>query len=235
MKQIIRMISVVAALSGLTVATQAQSTVYENNYNSQTPGTGFPAWNWADNGITTHTATYQDIGGGNIVVDHTGVINNTGASAVNTRFGSKWDITLAGNTSANAADYTLSFDVRNVSGPWDPYTYNLFLLTSGGNGVGYGDQFSIAQADGWVHYSKSLSDLGIGWWNGTAWDLTSANWSIEFGGPPWPGNSVDPGVSFTQVWQMDNLTITLVPEPSTVAMLLGGLGLFAGWRRYRRA
>lgn len=235
MKPTLRTLALIAALSGLTVASHAQITVYENNYNSQTPGGGFPAWNWADGGITTHTATYQDIGGGNIVVDHTGVINNTGTNAVNTRFGSKWDITVAGNTSPNPADYTISFDIRSVSGNWDPINLQYFVLTGGGNGLGYGVNTSpYAIADGWVHVSNTLDQLSVGWWNGTAWDLSTANWSIELGGPAWPGTAVNPGASFTQIWQMDNLMITMVPEPSTVAVLVGGLGLLAGWRRYRR-
>jgi hypothetical protein len=139
---------------------------------------------------------------------------------------------MSGNTSPNPADYTLSFDVRNVSGPWDPINLELWVVPGGqGHGIALSP---LAESSGWVHVSTTLDQLNMNWWNGTAWNLTSASWTVEVGGPPYPGTSVAPGVSFTQVWQMDNLTITMVPEPSTVALLLGGLGLLAGLRRYRR-
>jgi PEP-CTERM motif len=239
MKQTLRTISLIAALSGLAVASDAQSIVYQNNYNSQTNGTAFNEggpWNWLDNGMGTHTATYQDIGGGNIVVNHTGAINNTTAVTNNTRFGTKWTLVgVSGNTSLNPADYTISFDVRSVSGNWNPINLQYFVVTGSGNGVGNGVNTSpYAIADGWVHVSKTLDQLTAGWWNGTGWVLTDSTWQIELGGPGWPGTAVEPGVAFNQVWQMDNLQITMVPEPSTFAVLVGGLGLLAGWCRYRR-
>lgn len=214
---------------------QAQLVVYQDDYNTRTPGTGFPAWNWGD-GAVTHTATFEDIGGGNIVVQHTGAINNTGTEPQNTRFGSKWDITLSGNTSLNPADYTISFDIRSVQGNWDPINLEFFVLTkeSGGD-YGYGSGASpYSIADGWVHVEKNLSQLTVGWWQGTGWVLTNPNWSIEVGGPPWPGTAVNPGESWNQIWQMDNLRITLVPEPSVAAVFLAGVGLMVGWRRYRK-
>jgi len=36
-------------------------------------------------------------------------------------------------------------------------------------------------------------------------------------------------------WGIDNVTVTAtVPEPSTILLLLGGLGLLAGWRTWVR-
>jgi hypothetical protein len=195
--------------------------VYEDNYNDETVGAGFTegsAWNWGD-GATTHTAVYADYGG-NIVVEHTGTIDNsTGTAAADCRFGSKWDITLSGNTRSDPAVYTISFDVNSVSGNWDPIDLEFFVLTGGDNGVGYGSGASAyAQADGWVHVEANLADLTVGWWNGTNWDLTSNPWSIEVGGPPWPGTSVPAGTpAWDQVWIMDNLKITMIPEPAVLA------------------
>jgi hypothetical protein len=211
--------------------------VYENNYNSETIGNGFPAWNWGDNGITTHTATFADDGTGNIVVKHDGLIDNSlGTGDVNTRFGSKWDFTVAGNTSTNPADYTIEFDVRSVSGNWNPIALEFFVLTkeSGGDyGLGSGAS-NYAFNDGLVHVSKKLSDLSVGWWQGTAWNLTNPNWSMEIGGPPWPGTSVPAGTpAWDQVWTFDNLKISMVPEPSTIIALLG-LGVFGGLALLRR-
>ncbi len=234
MKPALKVLSLVVVLSGLAVASQAQITVYEDNYNNRTPGSSFPAWNWADGGITTHLATFEDYSG-NIVVQRRGIINNTTGSSVNTRFGSKWDITLTGNTSPNPSDYTISFDLRSLSGNWDPLNLQLFVLTKEpGADQGYGVGFSISQAEGWRSLEFNLSQLNLGWWQGTAWNLTNPNWSLEIGGPPWPGLPVSPGQAWEQVWLMDNVKITLIPELNTAALLFGCLSLMAGWRWFRR-
>lgn len=215
----------------LCAATGYSVTVYQNDYEGQTVGAGFPAWNWGDNG-TVHTAVYADYSG-NIVVEHTGTLDNTaGTEAVNSRFGSKWDITMSGNTSSNPADYIISFDLKNESGDWDPVNLEFFVLTQsadtedGTDPAGFGSGASAyAQADGWIHVEKSLADLPVTWWQGTDWVLTDAVWSIEVGGPPWPGVSVAAGESITETWLMDNLKVEMIPEPASLVLL--GLGSLA--------
>ncbi len=193
--------------------------VYEEDYEGNAAGGNFPAWNWGDNG-TGHAATYANHGG-NMVVEHRGTINNSGgAAAINARFGSKWDITLSGNTSSNPADYFISFDIRSVSGNWDPIDLEFFVLTKeGGGDYGRGSGVSqYAQADGWVHVVANLADLSVNWWQGQAWVMTNPNWSIELGGPPWPGRSVPAGTpAWDQIWLMDNLVITMGEEPPSPA------------------
>lgn len=204
-------------------------TVYQNDYNSQPAGAGFVAWNWGDNGMA-HTAVYEDWG--TIVVQHVGSITNTGDAAVNCRFGSKWDLGMSGNTSANPADYTISFDVMSVKGEWDPINLELFIVTSNpevgaaqyGRGSG---AISFLQAAGWVHVELNLAALLVGWWQGQSWDLTQSTWSIEVGGPPYPGMSVKPGESVEQMWLFDNLRVVMeVPEPTGMSLLsLGALAM----------
>lgn len=190
-------------------------TIYQNDYEGETVGVGAPGWHWSDNG-GTHAATYQNYDG-NIVIEHSGGNNNTTAEARNARFGSKWDITVTENTSADPADYTISFDVRLISASanstWDPYSLQLSVVTSnpaaGADQYGHGfPVVSIGTADGWVHVEFNLADYTGDWWQGAAWDLTQSAWSIEVG-PPWPGVSVPAGENWTAVWLFDNLKIIM--------------------------
>lgn len=188
------------------------------------------AWNWGD--YTAHTVAEVDYSG-NTVIQHTGVVSNTTGASVNARFGSKWDIAMSGNTSADAADYTISFDLRNVSGDWNPITLEFFVLApnpSVGDGqYGWGSGgMNFSQANGWTHVEFNLAALPIGWWQGQSWDLTQSTWAIEVG-MPWPGVSVADGASFTQVWEMDNFQVSMVPEPASV--ILVGLGALATLRK----
>lgn len=204
----------VMMLGVLCTATYAV-TVYQNDYEGETVGAGAPGWNWGTT-VTTHSAAFADDGTGNIVIQHTGTTSNTTGAAADARFGSKWDITLVGNTSADPADYTVSFDVRNVSGDWDPIEEGFAIVTNN-PAVGtdqYGHGFpnqSLAIADGWIHVEYNLADFANDWWQGTQWDLTQPTWSFEIG-QPWPGISVPDGTSFTQVWLFDNLKITMGSE-----------------------
>jgi hypothetical protein len=186
--------------------------VYENDFEDPCQVDALSGWNWGDGGIA-HNVAYVDYEG-NTVVEHTGVIDAT-AAALTTRFGSKWGITLSGNTSSDPADYTIEFDLRSVSGDWDPIDLEFFVLTGGGNGVGYGSgASSYAQADGWVHVEANLANLPAGWWAGQTWDMTDPNWQIEVGGPPWPGVEVPAGTpAWDQIWLMDNLKITMIVKP----------------------
>lgn len=145
-------------------------TIYQNDYEGETVGVGAPGWHWSDNS-GTHAATYQDYDG-NIVIEHSGGNNNTAAEARNARFGSKWDITVTGNTSADPADYTISFDARLVSASanstWDPYSLQLSVVTNnpavGADQYGHGfPAVSIGTPDGWVHVEFNLADYTGDW------------------------------------------------------------------------
>jgi hypothetical protein len=91
--------------------------VYENDFEDPCQVDALSGWNWGDGGIV-HNVVYADYDG-NMVVEHTGIID-ANAAAITTRFGSKWGITLSGNTSTDPNDYTIEFDLQSVSGNWDP-------------------------------------------------------------------------------------------------------------------
>jgi len=193
--------------------------VHEDNYEDRDIGSTTEGWLWA-NGACTHSGQYSDYEG-SIVREHTGNVNNSQTGAVNTRYGYKTDIAMSGNTSSDPADYTIELDIRNLQGDWDPHPIEIFVLTynsSAGTGTyGYGlPTLDIAQADEWVHVKYNLADLTKTWWEGTNWDMTNPTWSYEIGGPPYPGTSVAVGESWTQVFLVDNLKITMITEPAIV-------------------
>lgn len=191
----------------MCVATSYAVVVYDNPSGGTTA-----AWNWGTD-ICTHSVAEVDIGGGNRVIRHTGVVSNATGADANARFGSKWDFTVSGNTSANPADYNVSFDVRNVSGNWNSIVLGVAIVTTnpavGGDQYGHGfANLSISQSDGWVHVKFNMADFVNNWWQGANWDLLQSTWSMEIG-QPWPGDVMPNGTSFTQVWEMDNLKITM--------------------------
>lgn len=200
-------------------------------YDSPDGGTQW-GWNWTAGALTQHVASVVDYSG-NTVIQHTGMVGNTTTNAADSRMGSKWDITLTGNTSADPADYTISFDIRNLSGNWDPMPMGIAVLTKedgGDQGHGYA-VMNIATGSSWTHIEYNLADWANNWWQGDAWDMTNTNWSIELG-MPWPGESVDAGVSFTQVWETDNLQIDMIPEPATIGLVgIFGAGVMFVRRR----
>ncbi|HEY5505161.1 MAG TPA: PEP-CTERM sorting domain-containing protein [Sedimentisphaerales bacterium] len=230
MKQIIRMISVVAALSGFTIATQAQI-VWSQNFDSL----GLGAY-----GTTTdfvNDPTTPALPANNIVTSGSGqamafTFNALSGTTVNLQAATP-TYAASGNTSANLANYTLSFDLA-VQGVNLAMGYGgLEISVQNGGGI-FGshalfDFLTPAQAplagSGYQHFSYNL-----GTFSGS---LNPSGAALAFGlGVIGYGNGM---TANPETLLVDNVQITMVPEPSTFAMLLGGLGLLAGLCRYRRA
>jgi hypothetical protein len=238
MNKAILLMMVFAVFSAISTA----AIVYQDDFEDRTPGSGAGGWNWS-NGACAHTATNEQIEG-NMVRQQSAAVNNTGTAAENTRFGSKWDITVSGNTSSDPADYTIEFDIRNVQGNWNPHRIELWVVTNnpaqGSDQYGRGfPTLEVTQEQGWVHVKFSLAEATKNWWQGANWDLTNSTWALEIGGPEYPGVAVEPGQSWTQIFLLDNIRITMgadtgphdpsyVPqnEDGTVGQLLAGNARF---------
>ncbi len=155
MKQIIKSMSLVAALSGLSLTSQAQLVVWSQNFDSLTPGT-YGATTDFQNDLT-NPANPAD----NILTPGDGGSGNAMALTFNTVSGTTVNIQTAtptyaavGNTSASLADYTLSFDmaiqgvdvstgygglqisVQNGGGIFGPSAVSPFVTPACGDGGG---------------------------------------------------------------------------------------------------
>jgi hypothetical protein len=191
--------------------------VHEDDFEDREIGSATEGWLWYDS-AASHVGQYVDFEG-SIVREHTGTIS----VGINKRFGYKTDIAMTGNTSDDPCDYTIELDIRNLQGNWNPHEIEIWILTYnpdiGSGNYGYGlPLLELYQEDEWVHIEYNLGELvevNRAWWQGTDWDMTNPMWSYEIGGPPWPG--VEVSESWTQVFLVDNLKITLVTEPPEFA------------------
>jgi hypothetical protein len=143
---------------------------------------------------------------------------------------------ITGNTSANLSDYTLSFDAMSTAGSLNlqiqTWSGANFGGTQGGTlntaptPPGYGNDLSLSSS--YQHYSLNLGNATI--FPASAGFLTTGGtWQIA-----WQLNGGGNGVPSSLTFNVDNvlLTMTSVPEPSTLA--LAGLGAVGGLLALRR-
>lgn len=133
---------------------------------------------------------------------------------------------LSANTSLHPSDYTLSFDAKANGG-------SLLVQVQTWDAQHFGGTFDgtlstpsdLALSSTFQHYSLNLGSL-----NGTLSGLGVAggtyqlNLQFDAGGP----------TPYTDTLVIDNLMLTMAPEPSGLALLaLGALGMI--WRRPNRS
>ena len=234
MKQTLKTITLLALLSGLTTASQAQSVVWSQNFNSIALGPYGTTTDFASNTGAPANPT------NNIVALGQGGSGNAMALSFNAQSGTNINLQAAtptsavsGNTSALATNYTLSFDLA-VEGVNLAIGFGgLEISVQNGGGI-FGshllfDFLTAAQApiaqSGYQHFSYNLGTFSGSLNMSTNTFLAFGIGLVDFGN----GMTASP-----ERLLVDNLQITMVPEPSTFAMLLGGVGLLVGWSRYRR-
>jgi hypothetical protein len=137
---------------------------------------------------------------------------------------------VSGNTSANINDYTLSFDAAvNVANAGFGVSVSTYLNDLGPltGELDSPSEFPISTANTFEHFTLNLgSDFipGLSHFDprGTSWVVALYSTSRDFGVPS-TGNQVT----------FANIQVTMVPEPSILALL--GLGAVAGLTFLRRA
>jgi hypothetical protein len=232
MKQTFRSISLIAALSGLTITTQAQ-VVWSTGafasdpvgpYGTTTPfgDTSSPTLSIVDPGMTGSGSHAMQL----VWNQDTTFINFQSAGI---------SYAASGNTSANLIDYTFQFDMQVIGVDAGPYPQGFQISIFGpGGGVFSGPKVELdltstvfPAGQGYQHYSFNLNTFTPRTFDPTAASFTAGFGIVSFGGP----NTTVTG----ETLDFANLQITMVPEPSSFAVFAGGLGLLAAWRRYRRA
>jgi fibronectin-binding autotransporter adhesin len=165
----------------------------------------------ASDNNTTHTLTLTDAGGSTItntnLVFNLNTATNTGSNAGNQLNVGTTGITFSGSS------LTLNLVGSTVIAANTPY---VLLAGTGGNGDGTlaGSQYSGLGTSGTVNGNLVLTGL-----------------TLNFTGsepPAWYSNSY---VFLVNSGGVDDIEVEVVPEPSTWAMMLGGLGLLLCWQR----
>jgi hypothetical protein len=212
----------VVLLGGLMTSAQAQVVIFSENFDPLSAG-GVVQDGYHFGDTTAHSSG---------VVAGTGVGGTAGWETVNTAasgangysgVGAQYqDGTATGNTSLNKSDYVLAFDARATGG-----SLNIQFQTWDGQHFGGNFNGTLATASdlaltpGFSHYAINLGTLtgsltGLGLSGGTI----QVGMQFDAGGP----------TPYSYTMDIDNFSLTMVPEPSVLALCaVGGLAML-----YRR-
>jgi hypothetical protein len=218
-------LAVAALLAAMAAASHAQVTILSDNLDSRSGVT--PGYSFGDATNFSHTYVSGVGVGGSVGAQVLSDFNPPGVGFGGVAYQYQSGNTT-GNTSANLADYTLSFDA---------------LVNKANGGFAF-----IVQAWAGTFFSGAMSS------SQTASDIRLVtpnvfqHYDINLG--TLNGNLVPTGATLQIAWQMDeftfggpgtgdqmvidNIRLTMVPEPSTLALGALGLGVFVLIRRRNR-
>ena len=208
---------------------QAQIYIINDNLDSNVNGSATPGYPFGDVANASHTyVAGAGVGGSTAAVvqsDFTPPGVGFGGVAYQYQDGNTGGL----NTSANLSDYTLSFDaeVNKAGGGFSLIVQswaNTFFGGAGPTQSSSTSDFTVSTPGAFQHFSVNLGSLSSGL-NPTGQTLQIA-WQMDeftYGGPG-TGNQL----------VIDDVQLTMVPEPSTLALsALGGLCGFVVIRRRR--
>ena len=215
----------VTLLAGLT----AQASVFIINENFDpglSAGANLSAYGPGGNGTSGTTGVVAGDGTGGTSAWESAMISTATANAGYAYYGPQYQNGgVTGNTSANLSDYTVSFDAAASSG----VSLNLQIQSWTGAGFGgsmtgtlntapanpgYGNDISLGTT--YQHYSFNLGNTTV--FQGNTGFLPNGGtiqmaFQMDYGAtPPW-----------TVIMDVDNLQLTMVPEPTILA--LSGMGI----------
>ena len=215
----------VTLLAGLT----AQASVFIINENfdpALSAGAALNAYGPGGNGTSGTTGIVAGDGVGGTSAWESTMISTATANAGYAYYGPQYQNGgVTGNTSANLSDYTLSFDAAASSG----VSLNIQIQSWTGAGFGgtqtgtlntapaspgYGNDVALTTT--YQHYSFNLGNTTV--FQGNTGFLPNGGtiqmaFQLDYGAPP----------PWTVIMDVDNLQLTMVPEPTILA--LSGMGI----------
>lgn len=210
------LLSTITATALSVAAVQAQVMIINDNFDELTQGANLAAWsggNIANNTVTAQATGWNGSIGVQWQVDFLQQWNGYQAY--------QWQSAgITGNTSPNPGDYTLSFDL-DVVGPtaFNDLQLNVQAANSWSGPWGQTGAVGIPLSAtlGWQHVSLALNDPV---WTANGLTPQGSIWQLQFQLNGWQLAGGGPAIGEEVV--LDNLSVTMVPEPSTFA--LAGLG-----------
>lgn len=154
--------ALVAALSGFSIATDAQTVVLSDNFDSYSLGAFGSTYNYASGGNVTSTIVAPGAGGIGQALQLSGSITN----GVSENAGVNSPVyTPNGNTDPNLSDYNLSFDLAITQGANSGFSV---LLNIFGTGAADGSSYTVpigqnTVGGGFQHYSVNMGTLPAGY------------------------------------------------------------------------
>jgi hypothetical protein len=235
-KNTIMCLGVAAVALFITPSTKAQVSIFNENFDPLSAA-GAVSVNGDFFGDTTSFsgAVVSGVGvGGTAAIQE--VLNaasgSAGYSGANVEYGNG---SLSGNTSSSLSDYTLSFEAMANAGSlrlnlqsWQLNGYANYTgqISTAPDNPGYGNDLTLNPT--YTHYSLNLGNTSVFQSSIGGFQIQGGTLMITF---QLDGGGATP---YTDALDIDNLELTMVPEPSTLALLaVGSVGIF-GCRRISR-
>jgi hypothetical protein len=212
-----------ACASFCALSATGQVTIFSDNLNSLSGNT--PGYNFGDAVNFSHTYVAGVGVGGSVgarILSDFGGTNGFGGVAYQYQNGN-----VTGNSSANLGDYVLSFDaaVNKANGGFALIVQNWSgtFFSGSFSQSAYPSEITLATPNVFQHFSINLSSFNPGAVpSGQTWQIAWQMDEFAYGGP---------GTGYQLI--IDNVMVTMVPEPSSFALALLGAASFAFLRRRR--